>query len=78
MNLYKSGNRPALLKYIGEHAASPESNFWRVLTSLDELLPKGFDDQKQATGLLENKDNLIRESQSAQESVAQQQGLFNE
>ncbi len=78
MSLYKSGNRPALLRYIGEYAASLESNFWRVLTSLDELLPKGFDDQKQVAGLLENKDNLIRESQASQANVAQQQGLFNQ
>lgn len=78
MSLYKGGNRPALLRYIAEHAASLESNFWRVLTSLDELLPKGFDDQKQVAGLLENKDNLIRESQASQANVTQQQGLFNQ
>ncbi len=78
MNLYQSGNRPALLRYIGEHAAQPDSNFWRVLTSLDELLPKDFDDQKQISGLLENKDNLIRDSREAQETKAEQQGLFNQ
>ena len=76
MNLYKNGTRPALLSYIGKVAASAESSFWRVLTSLDELLPKGMDDQKQVAGLLENKDNLIRESGQSRES-AEQQGLFN-
>ena len=35
MNLYKNGTRPALLSYIGKVAASAESSFWRVLTSLD-------------------------------------------
>ncbi|CAN5759966.1 hypothetical protein BH20ACI4_BH20ACI4_20870 [soil metagenome] len=76
MNLYsKSGSRAALLNYIGKVAASPESVFWRVLTSLDELLPKGMDDQKQVEGLLTNKENLIRESQSAQTS-AEQRDLF--
>ena len=52
-----------MLEFIGKVATAPESSFWRVLTSLDELLPKGADDQKQVSGLLENKDNLIRESQ---------------
>ena len=74
MNLYKGGNRQSLLNYIGKVAAQPESSFWRVLTSLDELLPKGMDDQKQVAGLLENKDNLIRESQSGK--AAEQKGLF--
>jgi putative DNA methylase len=75
MWLYKGANRRALLDFIGRVAAQPDSSFWRVLTSLDELLPKGIDDQKQVAGLLENKDNLIRESQASRES-AEQQGLF--
>ena len=57
-------------------AVSADSTFWRVLTSLDELLPKGIDDQKQVAGLLENKDNLIRESQQTRE-MTEQQGLFS-
>lgn len=75
--LYKCGNRRALLKHIGAVAASSDSSFWRVLTSLEELLPKGIDDEKQVTGLLENKDNLIREALTvgAAEAVADQQGL---
>ena len=77
MNLYsKSGSRAALLNHIGKVAAAPESSFWRVLTSLNELLPKAMDDQKQVEGLLSNKDNLIRESSSTSES-AEQQGLFS-
>lgn len=75
MWLYKSGNRGALLKYIGTVAASPDASFWRVLTSLQELLPKGMDDEKQVAGLIENKDNLIRESQNAGSAPADQQGL---
>lgn len=75
MWLYK-GNRRDLLAYIGKVAAQPDSTFWRVLTSLDELLPKGIDDQKQVAGLLENKDNLIRESGQTRETV-EQQGLFS-
>ncbi len=75
MWIYKGGNRRDLLDFIGKTAASSESSFWRVLTSLDELLPKGMDDQTQVEGLLTNKENLIRESQQVQES-AKQQGLF--
>ncbi len=75
MWLYKGGNRRDLLEFVRKTAASPESSFWRVLTSLDELLPKGMDDQKQVEGLLTNKDNLIRESQQVRET-AEQQGLF--
>lgn len=73
MWLYKGTNRSALLKIIGK----TDSSFWRVLTSLDELLPNGADDQKQVSGLLENKDNLIRESQNAQEISEEQQNLFS-
>lgn len=64
MGLYKGGNRQQLLQYIAKVASSPESNFWRVATSLDELLPKGSEDQKQVNGLLTNKDSLIRESKN--------------
>ncbi len=76
MSLYKRGDRRALLDFIGRVAPSAEASFWRVLTSLDELLPKGMDDQKHVAGLLENKDNLIRESQAAR-SAAEQGGLFS-
>lgn len=62
MALYKGANRGALLGYIADKAASPENSFWRVVTSLCEVLPPSSDDHKQATGLLTNKDSLIRES----------------
>ena len=39
MFLYKGTNRNALLQYISKVASSPESNFWRVITSLCEILP---------------------------------------
>jgi len=60
MWLYKAGNRPLLLEFLSRMGAFAESPFWRVLTSLDELLPKGIVDQKQVAGLIENKDNLLR------------------
>ncbi len=76
MWLYKGANRQALLAYIARVGASPDSSFWRVLTSLDELLPKGSDDQKQAAGLLANKESLIRDNQSLEQRKAEQSELF--
>ena len=46
MALYKGTNRGALLQYIGKVASSPESSFWRVVTSLCEVLPAGSEDHK--------------------------------
>jgi hypothetical protein len=62
MYLYKGTNRVLLLKFISEKADAPDGAFWRVVTSLDELLPKDCEDQKLTRGLLSNKENLIRES----------------
>lgn len=78
MWLYCSGNRPALLSFIGRVASTADSSFWRVLTSLDELLPKEIDDQKQVAGLLESKDNLIRESRAGIETTEQPRFGFGE
>lgn len=61
MALYKGNNRNALLQYIATVAAQPENSFWRVITSLCEVLPAGSEDHKQALGLLTSKDSLIRE-----------------
>lgn len=57
-----------LLAHIANIADSSESAFWRVLTSLLEVLPAGCNDHKQATGLLTNRDSLIRESKQAEQS----------
>ena len=76
MALYKGNNRTALLQYIGKVAAQPESNFWRVVTSLCEVLPAGSEDHKQALGLLTNKDSLIRESKTVQTITTNQTKLF--
>ncbi len=72
MILYKGTNRGELLRYINDKANSPDGSFWRVVTSLDELLPKGTEDQKLTRGLLTNKDSLIRESNEAQKNVVEQ------
>jgi len=64
MALYKGTNRSQLLQFIGQKASSSDSSFWRVITSLCEILPSGCEDHKQATGLLTNKESLIRESKN--------------
>ena len=76
MALYKGNNRHALLQYIGKVAAQPESNFWRVVTSLCEVLPAGSKDHEQALGLLTNKDSLIREGKASQPLSFEQTKLF--
>jgi putative DNA methylase len=75
--LYKAGNRQQLLIYIGKYAATSELPFWRVLTALVEVLPAGSDDQKQAVGLLADKESVLREStQLAQQRPSLIQGQF--
>lgn len=76
MALYKGTNRKELLQYIGQKASNADSSFWRVITSLCEILPSGCDDHKQATGLLTNKESLIRESKSIQKIELEQPKLF--
>jgi adenine-specific DNA methylase len=76
MYLFKGTNRNALLQFIGKSASAPESNFWRVLTAICEILPVGTDDHKQASGLLSNKDSLIRESKNVVVTLPEQTKLF--
>lgn len=76
MALYKGTNRNALLSYLAEAAPSAENSFWRVITSLCEVLPAGSDDSKQANGLLTNKDSLLRDARTLQASKPEQTKLF--
>lgn len=76
MFLYKGSNRGLLLAYLHRFAASADSPFWRVLTSLAELLPSGCDDHKQTSGLLANKESLIREAHAAAKPKVEQSKLF--
>lgn len=76
MHLYQGSNRGNLLEYIYRVASNPDSSFWRVLTSLCEILPGGSEDHKQATGLIANKESLIRESAAAHKAKASQTNLF--
>ena len=76
LSLYAEADRSALLQYIARMAAEPGSAFWRVLTALCEVLPSGSEDQKQALGLLTNKDSLIRESKNPIAAAGVQPSLF--
>lgn len=71
MFLFKEAFRPILVQYVTEKAQSTDDPFWRVLTSLCEILPGGSDDHKQATGLLAIKENLIRESRNLSNIVSE-------
>ena len=66
MFLWKS-DRNSLLRHLNQVGAdTPESAFWRVITSLCErdMLPNPCDDRKQAEELLTNRDNLIKDSKN--------------
>lgn len=76
LSLYAEADRSALLQYIARMATEPGSAFWRVLTALCEVLPSGSEDQKQALGLLTNKDSLIRESKNPAAASGVQPSLF--
>ncbi len=76
MHLYKGSNRALLVAYLHRFATNPDSPFWRVLTAVSELLPAGCEDHRQATGLLANKDSLLRESQAAGKPTSEQTKLF--
>jgi putative DNA methylase len=65
MNLYGLGDRNNLLGYLNQINATSDSSFWRVITSLMEVLPDGADDRKQANGLLSNKESLVRDMKSS-------------
>lgn len=71
-----TGPRNDLLLYIGQKASNMDSSFWRVITSLCEILPASSDDYKQATGLRTNKESLIRDSKSIQDPESAQTKLF--
>lgn len=72
MWLFQAGNRAALTEFLGLAAPSNESSFWRICTALAEVLPPGCDDHKQLTGLLANKESLVREAQRRRQESHQQ------
>lgn len=78
MNLYKSSDRNALLKYISSAGNTAEGSFWRVINSLFEVLPVGTDDYKQVSGLIANRDNLIKESRRISQATGKQTDIFSQ
>lgn len=72
MHLYKGTNRIQLLEFIAAYAQDNDALVWRVLTSLDELLPKDCEDQKMTRGLLTDKESLIRDSHNIHRAIAEQ------
>ena len=76
MYLYQGSDRGALLQFIAKAGAEPGNAFWRVIVALCEVLPAGSDDQKQALGLMTNKDSLIRESKNPAARPGEQPTLF--
>lgn len=76
MSLFKGSNRGRLLEYINSVASNSDSPVWRVLNSLLEVLPGGCEDHKQASGLIANKESLIRECQTAGKQKIEQHRLF--
>jgi adenine-specific DNA methylase len=69
---YFKGTRHKLLEYISKNAENSDSNFWRVITALCEVLPAGSDDYQQAFGLLTNKESLIKESKEINNITTEQ------
>ncbi len=72
MSLFQSENRAALIEFLGTSAPTNDAPFWRICTALAEVLPNGCDDHKQLTGLLANKESLIREAQRRKQETPEQ------
>jgi len=78
MILYRNPNRNQLLDYLGTHAPSEHDPFWRVVNALAEVLPPDTKDYDAVTGLITNKENLLKEAQQTSQKEGQQQDIFNE
>ena len=78
MHLYQTSNRGSLLEYIHKVASNPDSPFWRVVSSLSEILPNDPKklDLEIVKGLITNKESLIRDSATAQKEKGIQTKLF--
>lgn len=72
MSFYQLGNRQNLVEYLVQVAPSMDAAFWRVCTAVAEVLPPGCDDHKQLTGLLANKESLIRDAQRSRQEKPEQ------
>ncbi|MBP3193471.1 DUF1156 domain-containing protein [Natronogracilivirgula saccharolytica] len=75
MYLFNKGNRDMLISHLHTIGATNGSSFWRVLTSLSEVLPGGTDDFKAASELMANQKNLVREALNYQARQGEQSQL---
>ena len=75
MWLFSGADRKELLKYISTVAPTAESNVWRVLNSLLELLSKGTEEYQMAAGLKDNKESLMRQARQLEERATIQREL---
>jgi putative DNA methylase len=76
MHLFKGSNRAKLTTFLAENAPKSDHSFWRVLTSLAEVLPRGTDDYTQAEGLLTNKESLLRDAKAKIIAAGKQEEIF--
>jgi adenine-specific DNA methylase len=76
MALYQGGSRKALVAHIEKVGKEHESPLWRALASLCEVLPKESDDYCQATGLLANKESLIKDCKAKETLEPTQTNFF--
>lgn len=72
MQAYKGGNRANLLKAISECGPDGDHPFWRVLTSLIEVLPPDSEDRKLTKELVAIKDNLLHDARQVGQPAATQ------
>lgn len=77
MKLWESGERNYLLPFIAQYGNDINNEFWRVLVVLKELLPATSEDFVQANGLLQNADNLIKDSKNYHGIVEDGPSLFD-
>lgn len=74
MAIWKSGNREKMLRHIKNVGSDANNSFWRVLSSLKELLPDG-DDRTQVQEIIANSADLI---QHCNDKVEYRQGVLFE
>ena len=72
---YQLGNRQNLVEYLGQVAPSIDAALWRVCTAVAEVLPPGCDDHKQLSGLMANKESLVRDAQRSKHEKPEQGSL---
>lgn len=75
MHRWKLGDRIAVVDLIGRFAPVAESELWRVMNALYEVLPKGSDDHKQAGEILSSLESLLRDAKQSERRADEQQTM---